>query len=122
MPLPGWKYTLFALYKKEAGCGRVGCRCCVECALSYDGIDERHREEIARLYDKIATRAREDPRRGIKNLEREALHQYRSKINNDLLSAFGPYESNELKFKSIGERNDTRYYLPLVRSRIRVIW
>lgn len=115
-------YVFFAMVKKKAQCDKKSCRDCQECALSYDQIAEDYTEEIAEIYDRTATRRREEPeKRGIRFLEREALTQYKSKINADLLKNFGPYESKKLNIKSFGQRNNTFYFLPLDRKRIRLI-
>ncbi len=115
-------YTFFAMVKKNSQCNKESCRDCQECALSYDQIAENHLGEIASIYEKTMPRKRDEAdNRGIRSLEREALTQYRSKINTDLLRTFGPYEAEKLSIKSFGERNNTYYFLPLDRKRIRLI-
>jgi len=114
-------YAFFALRKREATCNRDDCRDCTDCALSFDEIEQRHLEEIAQIHERIADRDLGYNNRGIRALEREALTQYRSKINADLLRAFGPYESRLLQIVSLGSRNSTSYILPLDRSKIRVV-
>ncbi|MCF8030547.1 MAG: hypothetical protein K9K39_06600, partial [Desulfohalobiaceae bacterium] len=113
-------YAFFALRKKEADCEREHCRDCQECALGYDDLDTADLNRIARLHEQVADRHREDAR-GVRGLEREELTQYRSKINRELLRSFGPHEAGLLQLNSIGGRNQTRYFLPLDRSRIRVV-
>ena len=115
-------YAFFALQKKEADCSVEQCRDCRDCALGYDDLSSASLERIARLHEQVADRQLDEETRGIRQgLDREALTQYRSKINRDLRLAFGPQEAARLSLESLGRRNETKYILPLDRSLIRVV-
>jgi CRISPR-associated protein Csx14 len=115
-------YAFFALRKKEADCSVEQCRDCRDCALGYDDLGSASLQRIARLHERVADRQLEEETRGIRQgLDREALTQYRSKINRDLRQAFGPQEAERLALQSLGRRNETKYFLALDRSLIRVV-
>jgi len=115
-------YAFFALLKKECPALDRDCAQCDQCFLDYQGVSSRQ-EEITRIYKRLSgTRPIDEmSKTGILGLDLENFKSLKSRINRDLIEAFGPLAAEKLKIEATGQRPNTRYGLLIEKRLIEVV-
>ena len=114
-------YTFFA--RRKLDCDRPACADCTDCWLGAWEIANDHATAIARLYhDLPGSRTFDDRGAGtIACLSKENFRSFRTKTNRRLRGQLGTAAAELVKIASTGTRPDTRYGIPLDKTRIRIV-
>lgn len=115
-------YAFFALQKKACTEKECDCRTCDRCFLDLQGVLDRQ-SEITGLYKRLCgTRPIEEMSdTGILGLSDENFRSIKTRIKQDLTTAFGPMALERLEIASVGKRPNTRYGIRLDRTTIEVV-
>lgn len=124
MPARMALYAFFAQRKKNCGENEEkSCRGCSNCYVEWSSLSD-YKDEITKIYRKCnPKRAIEEMRPGgILDLDMGNFNAYKGKIRRDLELAFGPYNARSISITGVGKKPDTKYGIPLDRSRIKVVY
>ncbi|MCX7983018.1 MAG: CRISPR-associated ring nuclease Csm6 [Syntrophales bacterium] len=124
MPVRMALYAFFAMRKKECREDESkSCKGCSECFVEWASLSD-FKEEMVKIYRKCnPKRAIEEMKKGgILDLDMNNFNSYKGKIKRDIEVAFGAYHAKDLVIKGVGKKPDTRYGIPMERSRIKIVY
>jgi CRISPR-associated protein Csx14 len=122
MPTRMALYSFFVLQKKNCPQPERHCKACDDCFIDIQAVMERQ-SKITSLYSRLCGSRPLDEMSdtGILGLNSDNFHSYKTRINQDLETAFGVPAAEKIGIAAIGRRPNTRYGIRLDKETIEVL-